>query len=134
MVIIWLMMANNDNTLPPLKNDGVRQWVSDDIPYMKWKIKHVPNHQPDEFVSISSSYSSILPWIEIFYAIDLSPIKVMRQLDFTIGASTSGSQSEGVRCGQFQCGTNVQNSSLMPVIVDIKNMRNFKPLPCWPQL
>ena len=25
------------------------QWVSDDIPYMKWKIKavlHVPNHQP----------------------------------------------------------------------------------------
>jgi hypothetical protein len=21
----------------PLKNDGVRQWVSDDIPYMKWK-------------------------------------------------------------------------------------------------
>ena len=21
------------------KNDGVRQWVSDDIPYMKWKIK-----------------------------------------------------------------------------------------------
>jgi len=23
----------------PLKNDGVRQWVSDDIPYMKWTIK-----------------------------------------------------------------------------------------------
>ena len=23
----------------PLKNDGVRQWSSDDIPYMKWKIK-----------------------------------------------------------------------------------------------
>ena len=23
-----------------LKNDGVRQWVSDDIPYMKWKIIH----------------------------------------------------------------------------------------------
>ena len=22
-----------------MKNDGVRQWVSDDIPYMKWKIK-----------------------------------------------------------------------------------------------
>jgi hypothetical protein len=21
-----------------LKNDGVRQWVQDDIPYMKWKI------------------------------------------------------------------------------------------------
>ena len=21
-----------------LKNDGVRQWVKDDIPYMKWKI------------------------------------------------------------------------------------------------
>jgi hypothetical protein len=28
------------------------QWVSDDIPYMKWKITHVPwipNHQPNEF-------------------------------------------------------------------------------------
>ena len=23
----------------PLKNDGARQWVSDDIPYMKRKIK-----------------------------------------------------------------------------------------------
>ena len=23
-----------------LKNDGVRQWVWDDIPYMKWKIIH----------------------------------------------------------------------------------------------
>ena len=22
-----------------LKNDGVRQWVADDIPYMKWKNK-----------------------------------------------------------------------------------------------
>ena len=49
-----------------LKNDGIRQWVPDDIPYiyiyicniyvyiyMKWKIKHVANisnpdnHQPD---------------------------------------------------------------------------------------
>jgi len=33
-----------------LKNDGVRQWVSDDIPYMKWKIKHdfsTTDHQPD---------------------------------------------------------------------------------------
>ena len=34
-----------------LKNDGVRQWVSDDIPYiyiyiMENKI-HVPNHQAD---------------------------------------------------------------------------------------
>jgi hypothetical protein len=24
----------------------VRQWVSDDNPYMKWKIKNAPNHQP----------------------------------------------------------------------------------------
>jgi len=23
----------------PLKNDGLRQWGWDDIPYMKWKIK-----------------------------------------------------------------------------------------------
>ena len=27
--------------MPILKNDGVRQWVSDDIPYMKWKIKAI---------------------------------------------------------------------------------------------
>jgi len=29
-----------------LNNDGVRQWEGLYIPYMKWKIKHVPNHQP----------------------------------------------------------------------------------------
>ena len=29
-----------------LKNIWVRQWVSDDIPYMKWTITHVWNHQP----------------------------------------------------------------------------------------
>jgi hypothetical protein len=37
-------MVNNDlvgGKLTILKNDGVRQWVSDDIPYMKWKIKNV---------------------------------------------------------------------------------------------
>ena len=34
-----------------LKNDGVRQWVPDDIPYMKWKIKHVPSHQPSRWTS-----------------------------------------------------------------------------------
>jgi len=31
-----------------LNNDGVRQWEGLYIPYMKWKIKHVPNHQPDD--------------------------------------------------------------------------------------
>ena len=44
-------MVNNDlvgGKLTILKNDGVRQWVSDDIPYMKWKIKNVWNHQPEE--------------------------------------------------------------------------------------
>jgi len=31
-----------------LKNDGVRQWGWDDIPYMKWKIKAMieTTHQP----------------------------------------------------------------------------------------
>jgi hypothetical protein len=29
-----------------LKNDGVRQWVSDDIPYMKWEIIHSCLKQP----------------------------------------------------------------------------------------
>jgi len=31
-----LDLVAGDSTI--LKNDGVRQWVSDDIPYMKWKI------------------------------------------------------------------------------------------------
>ena len=100
---------------------------------MKWKIKHVPNHQPDEFVSISSSYSSIPPWIEIFYAIDLSPIKV-EAIGLYNWCIHKWISVRGRPCGQFQCGTNVENNSLMPVIVDIKNMRNLKPLPCWPQL
>ena len=38
-----------------LKNDGVRQWVSDNIPYMKWKIKTVPNHQPAKLQVLSGS-------------------------------------------------------------------------------
>ena len=41
-------MVNNNlvgGKLTILKNDGVRQWVSDDIPYMKWKIKNVWNHR-----------------------------------------------------------------------------------------
>ena len=33
-----------------LKNDGLRQWGWDDIPYMKWKITHVPNHQPAIYI------------------------------------------------------------------------------------
>jgi hypothetical protein len=45
MVIIWLMMVNHNLvgglTPTPLKNDGVRQWVSDDNPIqailMKWQ-------------------------------------------------------------------------------------------------
>jgi hypothetical protein len=37
-----------------LKNDGVKVNGKDDIPYMKWKIKHVPNHQPGPMSSTSS--------------------------------------------------------------------------------
>jgi len=33
--------------VPILKNDGVKVNGKDDNPYMKWKIKNVPNHQPD---------------------------------------------------------------------------------------
>jgi hypothetical protein len=44
--------------VPILKNDGFRQWVSDDIPYeMESKI-HLPNHQPDDKISLSSGCSS----------------------------------------------------------------------------
>ena len=43
-------VTNNQRVdfLTILKNDGVRQWVSDDIPYMKWKIKlhGSSHHQP----------------------------------------------------------------------------------------
>jgi predicted membrane-bound dolichyl-phosphate-mannose-protein mannosyltransferase len=40
-------MVGGDLTI--LKNDGVRQWVSDEIPHMKWKITHVSNHHPDHY-------------------------------------------------------------------------------------
>ena len=33
-MMIWLVVKKTI-----LKNDGVRQWGWDDIPYMKWKIK-----------------------------------------------------------------------------------------------
>jgi hypothetical protein len=43
----------------------------DDIPYMKWTIKHVPNHQPDkihvqqtiDFLRASFQYLRLLPSI-----------------------------------------------------------------------
>ena len=46
MVLIWLMMVNNNlvggfNHLENMKVNG-----KDDIPYLKWKINNVWNHQP----------------------------------------------------------------------------------------
>jgi len=38
-IVIYESLAGGKLTI--LKNDGLRQWVSDDIPYMKWKIKDV---------------------------------------------------------------------------------------------
>ena len=52
-----------------LKNGGVRQWGWDDIPYMKWKTKNVPNHQP-VITSSSTSFprfSSPSLYIHWFY-------------------------------------------------------------------
>ena len=40
--------------VPILKNDGVRQWVSDDIPYMKWKIIHSCSNPPSSTHSCDS--------------------------------------------------------------------------------
>ena len=39
-LFIWFV------ALTILKNDGVRQWVSDDIPYIVENKIHVWNHQP----------------------------------------------------------------------------------------
>ena len=42
MTLIEFTITNNKSlvggAITILKNDGVRQWVSDDIPYIKWKI------------------------------------------------------------------------------------------------
>ena len=48
MVNIWLMMVN-DNLVGGFNHLEKYEFVNgkDDIPYMKWKIKNVPNHQPD---------------------------------------------------------------------------------------
>ena len=35
--------------MPILKNDAVKVNGKDDIPYMKWKMNNVPNHQPAVF-------------------------------------------------------------------------------------
>ena len=40
--VFWAMYSFWWFLATPLKNDGVRQWGWDDIPYMKWKIKNVP--------------------------------------------------------------------------------------------
>ena len=60
MVNIWLMMVKNNlaGGIPtPLKNDGVRQWVSDDILFYEMENNiHVPKHQPgyDRFTGCSN--------------------------------------------------------------------------------
>jgi hypothetical protein len=38
MMVGWLVSMTVWWLKNILKNDGVRQWVSDDIPYMKWEI------------------------------------------------------------------------------------------------
>ena len=57
--------------VPILKNDGVKVNGKDDIPYMKWKIKHVPNHQPAVFnptgtesLSLALKMWNIGEWME----------------------------------------------------------------------
>ena len=52
MVTIWLMMVNNNLvgvfSPTPLKNDGVKVSLDDDIPNMMGKHNpNVPNHQPN---------------------------------------------------------------------------------------
>jgi hypothetical protein len=47
----WLVVST---ILKNMKVNG-----KDDIPYMKWKIKHVPNHQPDIHTFLTSyNYNS----------------------------------------------------------------------------
>ena len=50
----WLLVGG---AITILKHDGVRQWVSDDIPYMKWKIKNDPNHQPGEINPMTRDFT-----------------------------------------------------------------------------
>ena len=38
LVILWLIVMLVGGAITILKNDGVRQWGWDDIPYMKWNI------------------------------------------------------------------------------------------------
>ena len=56
-------MVNNNTggwcVLTILKNDGLRQWGLDDIPYMKWKINNVWNHQPEWNIPNISKYIMI---------------------------------------------------------------------------
>ena len=45
----------------PLKNDGVSNSWDDDIPNMMGKIKHIPNHQPNNI--ISSTINGYFPYL-----------------------------------------------------------------------
>ena len=54
LVITWLMMASHNLVGGFSPYSSEKSWVVSSsvgimtFPYMKWKIKHVPNHQPDK--------------------------------------------------------------------------------------
>ena len=47
----------------------------DDIPYMKWKIKHVPNHQPVTLMGYPLVMTNSSPWTMALIEIDGLPLK-----------------------------------------------------------
>ena len=71
----WLLLT-------PLKNDGLRQWVSDDIPYEMDRHKiHVPKHQLD-FVGYNHQNDHENPLVNSHITMERSTISKMGQ--FTI--------------------------------------------------
>ena len=64
MVITWLMIVNKKlvgRKTTILKNMKVNG--KDGVPYMKWKIKTVPNHQPEYLAML---VSILVAFLEIY--------------------------------------------------------------------
>ena len=60
---VWLVVSTH------LKN--MRQWEG--LSHILWKIKHVPNHQPDVYFRIFSGFSQSFPEIVQFFSQPMAP-------------------------------------------------------------
>jgi len=72
-IIIYIYIHWTGWWLTPLKNDGVSNSWDDDIPNGKSYIRHVPNHQPVDFMGLPARHLRFLAaWVRILHELDES--------------------------------------------------------------